>query len=87
MFQTEGLLLSWQEERALVSTEYQPEIQRLPETGTSPSFRHKFTTPRKVLYSGGGRQFSMAGTAALTYWKVRVRQSGLFVLGKGWAFV
>lgn len=49
-----------------MGTEYQPEVQRLPETGTSPlSFHHEFTTPKKVLYAGSGRQFSMAGPAAL----------------------
>lgn len=47
MFQTEGLLLRWQEESPLVGTEYQPEVQRLPEAGTSPQLPPQIYNPHK----------------------------------------
>lgn len=47
MFQTKGLLLSWQAERPLVSTEYQPEVQRLPVAGTSLQLPPQIYNPPK----------------------------------------
>lgn len=73
VFQTKGLLLSWQAERPLVSTEYQPEVQRLPAAGTSPQLPPQIHNPPKSPVQWE-REVIFHGPAALqsppTYWKV-----------------
>lgn len=60
MFQTKGLLLSWQAERPLVRTECQAEVERLPAAGTSPQLSPQIYNPptspvqweREVIFHG-----------------------------------
>lgn len=65
MFQTEGLLSAGRRKGPWWVLSISPRFKGCLKQAPALSFRHGFTTPKKVPYAGSGRRFSMAGPAAL----------------------
>lgn len=65
IFQTEGLLSAGRRKGPWWVLSISLRFKGCLKQALALSFRHEFTTPKKVLYAGSGRRFSMAGPAAL----------------------